>query len=93
MMVTSPIRDEITYKEDWQRLLANWDDGIKRYNESKSRFISYNWGCWVTAIARANLFEAILALGDDFVYSDTDSVKFMITPGSSPKAVRPKPSG
>ena len=77
MMVTSPIRDEITYKEDWQRLLANWDDGIKRYNESKSRFISYNWGCWVTAIARANLFEAILALGDDFVYSDTDSVKFM----------------
>ena len=76
MMVTSPIRDEITYKEDWKRLLANWDDGIKRYNESKSRFISYNWGCWVTAIARANLFEAILELGDDFLYSDTDSVKF-----------------
>ena len=77
MMCTSPIRDEITYKEDWRRMLADWDDGIKRYNESKSRFISYNWGCWVTSIARANLYEAILACGDDFVYSDTDSVKVM----------------
>ena len=77
MMVTSPIRDEITYKEDWQRLLANWDDGIKRYNESKSRFISYNWGCWITAAAREKLFDAILTLGPDFVYSDTDSVKYM----------------
>lgn len=76
MMVTSPIRDEITYKEDWQRTLANWDDGIKRYNESKSRFISYNWGCWITSAAREQLYDAILALGDDFIYSDTDSVKY-----------------
>ena len=77
MMVTSPIRDEITYKEDWQRLLANWDDGIKKYNESKSRFISYNWGCWITAAARAKLYDAILSIGaEDFMYSDTDSVKY-----------------
>lgn len=76
MMVTSPIRDEITYKEDWQRILANWDDGIKRYNESKSRFISYAWGCWITAAAREQLFDAILELGSDFIYSDTDSVKY-----------------
>jgi hypothetical protein len=30
---------------------------------------------WTTAYARANLFTAIISMGDDYIYSDTDSVK------------------
>lgn len=49
---------------------------IERYNESKTRFNSYLWGIFVTAYARRNLFYAIYELKDDYIYSDTDSVKF-----------------
>lgn len=77
MCVMSPIRDEIMYETDWKRVLANWDDGIAKYNNSKSRFISYSWGCWVTSYARRNLYQAIMELKDDYIYSDTDSVKYV----------------
>lgn len=38
---------------------------------------SYQWGVWVTAWARWELREMILAAGDNFVYCDTDSVKYI----------------
>ena len=49
---------------------------IEKYNDSKTRFNSYLWGIFVTAYARRNLFYAIYELKDDYIYSDTDSVKF-----------------
>lgn len=86
MIVTDPLRDEIIYKNnEWQcvrRLRGGiWsNDDIKllnRYNKSATRFIFYPVGVWITAYARYNLWSAILALGADYVYSDTDSVKFI----------------
>lgn len=77
MLVYNAIRDDIVYEGDWKRNLVNYAEKLEKYNESPSRFVSYNWGCWITSIARANLYEAILELGDDFVYSDTDSVKYL----------------
>lgn len=38
---------------------------------------SYQWGVWCTAIARYELQKMIWAAGRDFVYTDTDSVKYI----------------
>lgn len=43
----------------------------------KRAFISYQWGCWTTAHARAALQYGIDLCGDDLLYVDTDSVKFL----------------
>ena len=39
----------------------------------------YQWGVWTTALARYELEKMIQKVGDEFVYCDTDSVKFFNT--------------
>lgn len=48
---------------------------IEKYNNSKTRFLFYAWGVWVTAYARRNILQCIKRFGDDYAYSDTDSIK------------------
>lgn len=43
----------------------------------KHAFMSYAWGVWTTAWARWHLREGIKLAGDNFVYCDTDSVKYL----------------
>lgn len=76
MSVTDIVRDEIVYDEDWGVEPANIDEQIEKYNESFNRFLYYPWGIWVTAYARRNLWYGIMSMGDDYIYSDTDSIKF-----------------
>lgn len=79
MCVTDIIRDLIIFDGHWltQEELPeqNYEDEIRKYNDSKSRFLFYPWGVWVTAYARRNLFTGILEFSEDYVYSDTDSIK------------------
>ena len=75
MMVTDICRDEIVYTDEWGTMPADIDEIISRYNKSRNRFLYYPWGVWITAYARYNLFSGILAFGNDYVYSDTDSIK------------------
>lgn len=81
MMVTDPCRKEINYIDDLDEWVTEKEPDIilavKNYNESKNRFISYPWGIWVTAYNRRNLFTAILECENDYVYSDTDSIKLL----------------
>lgn len=49
---------------------------IQEYNEDRRRFLYYAWGIYVTSVARANLYSAIRELKEDYIYSDTDSVKY-----------------
>lgn len=88
MTVTDICRDSSTIDDDgeWVTKKANLEDEIKKYNDSKSRFLFYPWGIYVTAYARRNLWSGILRLGKsdidgsdrvDYIYSDTDSLKFV----------------
>ena len=84
MSVTDISRDEILFSNSSQI----WEDvykkesqeieiDLQKYNNSKTRFLAYQWGIWVTAYARANLWNGILSIGNDYCYSDTDSVKIL----------------
>ena len=75
MTVTDIVRDEIIYSDEWDTEKADVESDIEHYNKSRNRFLFYPWGVWVTAYARRNLWNGILAFGDDYIYSDTDSIK------------------
>lgn len=75
MAVTDIVRDEIEYTDDWQETTPDLFDALQKYNSSPARFLFYPWGVWVTAYARKNLFTGILECRNDYVYSDTDSIK------------------
>ena len=77
MSVTDIVKDEYSYTTHWDKELADVEEQIQKYNESKSRFLYYAWGIWITAYSRRNLWTGIIAMGDDYVYSDTDSIKVL----------------
>lgn len=76
MCVTDIARDEDLYiNHTWECHEANIEKCIDMYNHSKNRFLFYPWGVFVTAYARRNLFTGIFEFGNDYIYSDTDSIK------------------
>lgn len=78
MCVTDPLRKQIKYTYKWDVMLPEGQYGfelLNKYNTDKSRFLFYPWGVWITAHARYNLFKAIIEFNNDYIYSDTDSVK------------------
>ena len=88
MTVTDVCREEIDFnieKGEWktEKNEKDYESDIKKYNDSKTRFLVYQWGIWVTAYARANLWNGILGVSDtehntsDYCYSDTDSIKIL----------------
>lgn len=78
MCVTDICREEVTYNDDlWGSEKPDLEKSITKYNKSIKRFLYYAWGVWITAYARTNLFTGILEFKDDYVYSDTDSIKVM----------------
>lgn len=81
MMVTDIIRDDLTYSNNtsgsgWGTT-SSMSSQLNNYNRNQGRFLYYPWGVWVTAHARYNLFTGIMELGSDYIYSDTDSVKYI----------------
>lgn len=76
MTVTDIVSDDIGYEDEW---IANEEDELDcvvEYNKSKSRFLFYPWGIAICSKARKRLWAAILELGDDYLYCDTDSVYY-----------------
>lgn len=83
MCVTDILRDELVYEVDTDtfservKSKEEMEKALIKYNNSKTRFLSYAWGVWITAYARFNLWTGIDELKEDYIYSDTDSLKFL----------------
>lgn len=78
MSVTDIVNDNIIYVNgQWGTSVGDSEEQIAKYNKSRNRFLFYPWGVFVTAYARQNLWTGILECGDDYIYSDTDSVKIL----------------
>lgn len=80
MMVTDIILADVKYIcGDWIRSEQSESDVQKILDELQEKFyknsLAYQWGVWVTAYARRELMRAVLHVGDDEVYHDTDSSK------------------
>lgn len=78
MACTSPIREINNYEDETGWLDPEQPDietALEKYNKKFSRFDFYCWSIYVTAYSRRNLFTAIVEAGEDYVYSDTDSIK------------------
>lgn len=80
MMLTDILNAEVIYDprddEPWKvDEIADVDKGLNKYYNSRNSFLSYQHGVWVTAHARASLYEGMKIVGDDIVQVDTDSVK------------------
>lgn len=80
MSVTNPLNDIIEFNLDMAEIFnkkgCDIEKELNKYNNSKSRFLYYYWGVYITAYARYNLCMSILTFGGDYIYSDTDSIKF-----------------
>ena len=79
MCVTDICKDEenCTFEKGWSTDQVDIDEAIDKYNNNPNRFLSYAWGVFITAYARRNLFTGIMSMGKDYVYCDTDSIKFI----------------
>lgn len=79
MAVTDVVRERADYDDEsnqWENIEESPAEQIEQYNKDPQRFLYYPWGVFITAFARRNLWLAILNVGDDYIYSDTDSIKF-----------------
>ena len=81
MCVTDICKDEenCTFENGWSTIPSEGREVelLDKYNNDPNRFLSYAWGVFITAYARRNLFTGIMSMGKDYVYCDTDSIKFI----------------
>ena len=78
MMVTSIIRQNCTFYDEWISEDPDSSEVIEKYNKQLNRFLFFPWGVFVTAYSRYDIWmHGILKVKDDYVYSDTDSIKFL----------------
>lgn len=83
MMAQDPVKHSLIFRQ-----CGDWDEDdkpdIELLGKSNERaFLAYQWGVWVTAHSRDALERGIRLVhetdGADFVYCDTDSVKYVGT--------------
>lgn len=77
MSVTDIVKDVFKYETNWFTDKKDISEELNKYNGKYNRFLFYPWGVFVTAYARKNLWDGIINVGRDYIYSDTDSIKIL----------------
>lgn len=80
MMVTKNITDGVDFDgNEWTTIPLTQALFIEKITSEKKKlskvFSAFQFGAWVTAYARRNLWRGILALDKNVIYCDTDSIK------------------
>ena len=74
------LTNKVLFNAAWGNMIkrfhreGNLEDSIKKYNQSK-RYLFYAWGLTIASLSKVEYWKTIIALGDDFIYGDTDSAK------------------
>ena len=97
MMAQDPLRESLAWLEGkWQNayfdkkkgkwMLGDRDPEIRLTEAQRNVYLLYQWGCWVTSLARLRLMEGVAECTkrdkrgnviSDCVYVDTDSCKYL----------------
>lgn len=84
MCCLNPCKPTINFSNgEWITENNNLKDMVEKYNNDKNRFLSYLWGIYISSVARYNLCVygilpfAVESEKSDYVYADTDSVKYL----------------
>jgi hypothetical protein len=80
MMVTNLITDTTEYSDEWSTVKLTHDkaqEKLEKINNDHNTFLNQEWGIFVTAYARRNLWDMILKIDHDVIYCDTDSIKYI----------------
>ena len=78
MCATNPVRTSMIFNgTDFEVKEVNEEEQLEKAN--RKSFTVFAWGCWCTAWSRYWLEKAIRLCGHNFIYCDTDSVKYVGT--------------
>lgn len=78
MIAQNPLKPELKWFDSEKKLKKTDKPSEELFKKAiEKSFIPYQWAVWCTSWARLRLHELIWLVGDDFVYCDTDSVKFL----------------
>lgn len=76
MMAQDPVKQNILFIDnEFTEDNKPVEDILEK--SKKRAFLCYQWGVWTTALARLELEKGIRIVGENFVYCDTDSVKYL----------------
>lgn len=77
MMAQDPVKENILWTGS-EFIIEDEDPARILQKNTKNAFLNYAWGVWCTAWARYRLEQGIIIAGpQDFIYCDTDSVKYI----------------
>lgn len=76
MSAQDPVKQDIIFNGlDFEE--ATVDEWDILADTTRKSFFPYQWGVWTTANARMMLEEGLRVVGEHFVYTDTDSIKYL----------------